>query len=312
MIGRFLLTKLMRGLVTIVAVVTFAFLALHAAGDPATIMLSPDTPPDVLDAFRRQWGLDQPLWNQYLAYWSNILQGDFGTSMRDGRPALELVLDRLPATLALMVPALFFKVAIGIPAGVAAALNRNTWIDRLTIAGAVLGHAVPNFVMGFVLVILFSVTLRWFASGGFEKPSDLILPVLTLGTAGAAVIARFTRSAMVEVLGQPYVRAAKAKGLPWRQVVLTHVLPNAAIPTLTIIGLMVGSLVAGAVVVETVFSWPGIGRLLVLSVSSRDLTVVQTLLILIAATMVVANMTVDLLYGVVDPRVRVAARVGPK
>ena len=306
--ARYLLTKLLRALLTIVAVVTFAFLTLRAAGDPAIVMLPPDTPPEVLDAFRRQWGLDLPLWQQYLAYWANILHGNFGVSMRESRPALDLVMNRLPATLMLMIPALFFKVLIGVPAGIIAALNRNTWIDRLTIVCAVLGHAVPNFVMGFLLVILFSVSLQWLATGGFQKPTDLILPMLTLGTAGAAVIARFTRSAMVEVLGQPYVRAAQAKGLTWRRVILTHVLPNAAIPTLTIIGLMVGSLVAGAVVVESVFSWPGVGRLLVLSVSTRDLPVVQTLLILIAGAMVVANLTVDFLYGVIDPRVRVAGR----
>jgi peptide/nickel transport system permease protein len=305
--GSYILTKLIRAGLTIFAVVTFAFFALHATGDLAVIMHPLDTPPEVIEAFRREWGLDQPLWQQYLTYWSNILHGNFGTSMRDRRPALELVLDRLPATLTLMLPALAFKILIGIPAGVLAALNRNTWVDRLTISIAVFSHAVPNFVMGFLLVILFSVSLRWFASGGFEKPSDLILPMLTLGTAGAAIIARFTRSAMVEVLSQPYVRAAQAKGLPWRQVVLTHVLPNAAIPTLTIVGLMVGSLVAGAVVVESVFSWPGVGRLLITSVSIRDLPVVQTLLVLIAASMVVANLTVDVLYGVIDPRVRVSA-----
>lgn len=305
--GKYLLVKGFRAALTIIAVVTFAFLALNAAGDPAQVMLSPDTPPEAIEAFRKAWGLDRPLWQQYLAYWGNILQGNFGISMRDGRPALQLVLDRLPATLALTVPALLFKVAVGVPAGIVAALNRNSWIDRLTIAGSVLSYAVPNFVLGFLLVIVFAVNLRWLSSGGFDDPLDLVLPMLTLGASGAAVIARFTRSAMVEVLGQPYVRAAQAKGLPWSQVVLTHVLPNAAIPTLTIIGLMIGSLVAGAVVVETVFSWPGIGRLLVISVTSRDLSVVQALLILIAASMVLANLTIDFLYGVIDPRVRVAA-----
>jgi peptide/nickel transport system permease protein len=310
--GKYLLGKLGRAVLTIIAVVTFAFLTLHAAGDPAVVMLSPDTPPEVLDAFRREWGLDQPLWQQYLTYWGNILHGNFGESMRSDRPALELIMDRLPATLTLMLPALVFKIGLGIPLGILAALNRNTWIDRVTIAGAVFSHAVPNFVMGFLLVILFSVTLHWLSSGGFEKPTDLILPIVTLGTSGAAIIARFTRSAMVDVLGQPYVRAAQAKGLPWSQVILTHVLPNAAIPTLTIVGLMVGSLVAGSVIVETIFSWPGVGRLLILSVSTRDLPVVQTLLILIAGAMVAANLTVDFLYGVIDPRVRLATATRTK
>ena len=307
MIGQYFLVKSARAVVTLVAVTTFAFFVLNASGDPAQIMLSPDTPPEVIEAFRRAWSLDQPLWQQYLRYWGNILQGDFGQSMRDGRPVLDLINERLPATLALAVPALLLKLAVGIPAGVCAALMRNSWLDRATIVVSVLGYSVPNFVMGFVLVIIFAVMLGLVSSGGFDEPSDLILPVITMGTAGAAIIARFTRSAMVDVLGQPYVRAAQAKGLPWAKVVLFHVLPNAAIPTVTIVGLMVGSLVGGAVVVESVFSWPGIGRLLVQSVSNRDLMVVQALLLMIAAAMVTANLTVDLLYGLLDPRVRVQA-----
>lgn len=303
--GRYLLIKGVRAACTLLAVVTFAFIVLNATGDPSQIILSPDTPPEVIDAFRKTWKLDQPLWQQYVGYWANIAQGDFGLSMRDGRPALELIAERLPATLALTIPALFFKLLVGITAGVWAALNRNTWIDRVTIVTSVFGYAVPNFVMGFLLVVLFGVTLGWSSTGGFNQPSDVILPVITLGTAGAAILARFTRSAMVDVLGQPYVRAAKAKGLSWRQVVLWHVLPNAAIPIITITGLMIGSLVAGAVVVESVFTWPGIGRLLVQSVANRDLMVVQAMLLLIAFSMVSANFLIDLLYGLLDPRVRV-------
>lgn len=304
---RYLIIKISRALVTLIAVTTFAFFILKLSGDPALIILSPDAPPEVVVAFRRAWGLDLPVWEQYLRYWGNILQGDFGHSMRDNRPVLDLIVSRLPATLVLAIPTLILKVSIGIPAGVCAALMRNSWADRTIIVGSALGYAVPNFVMGFILVIIFAVNLGWLSTGGFDDPTDMILPVITLGTAGAAVIARFTRSAMVDVLGQPYVRAALAKGLPWRKVVIFHVMPNAAIPTVTIIGLMVGSLVGGAVVVETVFSWPGIGRLLVQSVSNRDLMVVQALLIIFSITMVTANLIVDILYGILDPRVRVQA-----
>jgi peptide/nickel transport system permease protein len=303
--ARYFILRFLRALLSLFAVTTFAFFVLMASGDPAEIMLSPDTPTEVVEAFRRTWGLDQPLWQQYLRYWGNIMHGDFGQSMRDGRPALDVILSRLPATLALAIPALCIKVMIGVPAGVCAALMRNTWVDRATIFASVLGYAIPNFVMGFLLVVVFTVKLGGFSSGGFATPNDVVLPAITLGTAGAAIIARFTRSAMVDVLGQPYVRAAQAKGLPWRRVVVRHVLPNAAIPTVTIIGLMVAGLVGGAVVVETVFSWPGVGRLLVQSVSTRDLMVVQALLLMIAAAVVTANLIVDLLYGVLDPRVRV-------
>ena len=214
--------------------------------------------------------------------------------------------EHLPATLALAMPAFLIKILVGIPTGIYAALHRNSLADRLTMALSVAGYTVPSFVLGLVLVLIFAVRLGWLPSGGFESPLHLVLPAATLGLAGAAVIARFTRSAMIEVLGQPYIRAAQAKGLPWRRVVIAHALPNAAIPMITIIGLMIGGLVAGAVVIESVFSWPGIGRLLVAAVASRDLPVVQTILLLVAACMVTANFIVDLAYGWVDPRVRTA------
>jgi peptide/nickel transport system permease protein len=305
---RYLLLRLFRAGVTIVAVVTFAFIVLNLSGDPALTILSPEAPPEAIAAFRQAWGLDQPLWQQYAHYFLNVLDGNLGNSLREARPATEIVWERLPATLALTIPAFVIKILIGIPTGIYAALHRNSFADRLTMAISVAGYTVPSFVLGLVLVLIFAVRLGWLPSGGFESPSHLILPAATLGLAGAAVIARFTRSAMIEVLGQPYIRAAQAKGLPWRRVVVGHALPNAAIPMITIIGLMIGSLVAGAVVVESVFSWPGIGRLLVSAVGSRDLPVVQTILLLVAACMVSANFIVDLAYGWVDPRVRTARK----
>jgi peptide/nickel transport system permease protein len=234
----------------------------------------------------------------------NLLQGNFGYSMRDKSPAMELVISRIPATLTLAIPAFFLKLIIGIPAGVMAALYRNSWIDRALISLSIAGHTVPSFVLGLVLVLIFSVSLGWLPSGGDSSFKHLILPVITLSLGGAAVLARFTRSAMLEVMGQPYIRTASAKGLKWHMVVKHHAMPNAAIPTLTVIGFMVGSLIAGAVVVESVFSWPGVGRLLVTSVANRDLAVVQCLLLLVGTTMVCSNLLVDALYGWVDPRVR--------
>jgi peptide/nickel transport system permease protein len=307
---RYLALRLGRAALTIVLVVTFAFVVLRLSGDPATIIMSPEAPAEAIEAFRHAWGLDQPIWLQYLDYFGAIASGDLGQSMRDGRPALELVIERIPATLALTLPALAFKIGLGIPAGIHAALHRNSATDRLVMAGAVAGFTVPSFVLGLLLVLLFSVQLGWLPSGGDEGWRSAILPVLTLGLGGAGILARFTRSAMLEVLGQPYIRTASAKGVPWRAVVRGHALPNAAIPTVTIIGFMVGSLLAGAVVVESVFSWPGVGRLLVVAVSNRDLAVVQCILLLVACTMVGANLIVDLLYGVLDPRLRAGAAAG--
>ena len=301
---RFIALRLGRALLTIAMVVSFAFVVLRLSGDPAMLMLSAEAPAEAIAAFRHAWGLDQPLWMQFLDYCVNILHGDLGQSMRDGRPAAALVWERVPATLVLTVPALLIKVGVGVPAGIQAALHRGSWMDRLVMAAAVAGFTVPSFVLGLVLVLVFSVQLGWLPSGGQDSWLSPILPVITLGIGGAAILARFTRSAMLEVLGQPYIRTASAKGVPWRAVVRGHALPNAAIPTVTIIGFMVGSLIAGAVVVESVFSWPGVGRLLVVAVSNRDLAVVQCILLLVAVTMVTANLAVDLLYGALDPRLR--------
>jgi len=303
---RFIASRLARAALTIAMVVTFAFIVLRLSGDPAQIIMGADAPPEAVDAFRTAWGLDEPIWVQYFSYFWAILQGDLGRSMRDGRDAIVLVTERIPATLALTLPALAIKICLGIPAGIYAALHRNSLADRLVMIIAVAGFTVPSFVLGLLLVLVFAVQLGWLPSGGQESWRHGILPVITLGLGGAAVLARFTRSAMLEVLGQPFIRTASAKGVPWRAVVTGHALPNAAIPTVTIIGFMVGTLIAGAVVVESVFSWPGVGRLLVVAVANRDLAVVQCILLLVAITMVCANLVVDLLYGLLDPRLRAA------
>ncbi|MCA3275738.1 MAG: ABC transporter permease [Roseomonas sp.] len=305
---RFIASRLARAGLTIAMVVTFAFVVLRLSGDPAQIIMGADAPPEAVDAFRTAWGLDEPIWVQYFSYFWAILQGDLGRSMRDGRDAIVLVTERIPATLALTLPALAIKICLGIPAGIYAALHRNSLADRVVMIIAVAGFTVPSFVLGLLLVLVFAVQLGWLPSGGQESWRHGILPVITLGLGGAAVLARFTRSAMLEILGQPYIRTASAKGVPWRAVVTGHALPNAAIPTVTIIGFMVGTLIAGAVVVESVFSWPGVGRLLVVAVANRDLAVVQCILLLVAITMVCANLIVDLLYGLLDPRLRAEPR----
>lgn len=306
----FVFSRLVRALVTVFLVLSFSFVILRLSGDPAMMIMSADAPPEAIAAFRQAWGLDAPLWEQYLGFFRNLVLGNFGYSMRDRSPAMELVLQHIPATLAITLPAFFLKIAIGIPAGVYAALHRDSMVDRMVMGLSVVGHTIPSFVLGLVLVLVFAVTLGWLPSGGSTSWQHAILPIATLSLGGAAVLARFTRSAMLEVMGQPYIRTASAKGLTWRAVVSGHALPNAAIPTLTIIGFMVGHLIAGAVVVESVFSWPGIGRLLVTSVANRDLAVVQCLLLLVAGTMVLSNFAVDLLYGWIDPRLRSGLAAG--
>jgi peptide/nickel transport system permease protein len=303
---RFIIGKLFRAAATVIFVVTFAFILLRMSGDPAILIMGAEAPPEAIAAFRADWGLDEPIWKQYVDFFRAIAEGNLGFSMRDRRPALQLVLERLPDTMRLMIPALLLKLLLGIPAGIYAALHHNTWVDRATMAVSVFGYSVPNFVLGLMLVLIFAVNLRWLPSSGSETWWHAILPVIVLGTAGAGILARFTRSTMLEVLGQPYVRTAMAKGVPWHRVVNWHALPNAAIPTVTVVGFMVGALIAGAVVTESVFAWPGIGRQLVLAVANRDVAIVQVILLFAAASMVVSNLAVDLAYGWLDPRVRIS------
>ncbi len=305
---RFTLIRAGRAALTVLLVIALAFGILNASGDPATIILGPDAPPAAIAAFREAWGLDRPMWLQFLHYVWGVLHGDFGRSLRDGAPVLPMVLERVPTTLAITVPAFLLSLGLGVPAGVLAALKRNTLADRAIMTLAVAGFTVPSFVLALMLVLVFAVKLGLLPSGGNDAWYGAILPVATLGLGGAAVLARFTRSAMVEVLGQPYIRTASAKGLLWRVVVRHHAVPNAAIPVVTLIGFMVGGLLAGAVVTESVFSWPGLGRLTVISVAGRDLPVVQCILLLVAGTMVLSNLTVDLLYGWLDPRLRGGSR----
>ena len=297
------LQKIARALLTVLLIVSTVFIVLRLSGDPAIYVLGLEADPRALDAFRTRWGLDQPIFVQYLQFLSNCLQGDFGYSYFEERDAMEAVLERLPQTLLLMGVTGLFTVLIGIPAGVYAALHHNSWIDRMTMLVSVAGFSLPNFVLGIFLILLFSVTWQLLPTAGSGSWQHLVMPVLTMTVAEAAIFARFTRSAMLEVLHQPYMRTARAKGLRWHQAVRRHALPNAAIPLVTVVGFFVGTLIAGGVVTESVFAWPGLGRLLVTSVANRDLAVVQIIVMLIACSMVLTNLIVDLLYGWLDPRV---------
>ncbi|MET0529916.1 MAG: ABC transporter permease [Microvirga sp.] len=301
---RFWLVKSMRTFLTLLFVVTFTFVVLRTSGDPVQSLLGPDASNEEIAQFREEWGLDRSLGEQYLLYAVNLARGEFGKSYRDGRPVSEIIWERVPATVLLGVTAYLLAILVGVPAGILAALRRNTVLDRAIMSFAVLGFALPNFFLGILLILLFSLSLQWLPSSGIGTPAHLIMPALTLGVFSAGTIARFTRSAMLETLSKLYMRAAAAKGAPPLYRILRHALPNAAIPVVTILGLNLGALIGGAIVVETVFAWPGVGRLLVSAVTARDLAVVQGLVLLLAVTMVAANLTVDLLYGVLDPRIR--------
>lgn len=305
---RFWLIRLARTLLTLWFVVTFTFIVLRTSGDPVVALVGADALPAEIEQFRRQWGLDQPLIVQYFRYVGQMATGQFGDSLRDHRPVMEIILERLPATLSLGLVSYLTAALIGIPAGIAAALRRGRFLDRAIMAFAVFGFALPNFFLGILMILLFSLVLQVLPSSGSGTFWHLIMPAITLGTFTAGTLARFTRSAMLEVLERPYMRAAAAKGVPAWKRIMFHAFPNAAIPIVTVIGLNLGQLIAGAIVVETVFAWPGIGRLLVTAVSSRDLAVVQGLVLVIATTMVLANLIVDLLYGLLDPRIREGAQ----
>jgi peptide/nickel transport system permease protein len=302
----FLIAKLLRGLLTMLVAVTFVFIVLRMAGDPISTMLPDDASPDVIERYRVIYGLDRSLPEQYILYINGLLHGDFGFSFRDGRPALSVVLERIPNTLLLGLAGILVTVLIGVTAGIIAALRRGTITDRLSMTIAIFGASMPNFFLGIVLIMLFSMTLRVLPSSGIGSFWHLVMPALTLGLSGgggAGSIARFTRSSMLEVLSQPFMLTAKSKGLRPPRRVLMHALPNAAIPVVTVLGLRLGGVVAGAVVVETVFAWPGIGQLLATAVATRDLAVVQAVVLLVALAMVIVNLLVDLAYGWLDPRI---------
>lgn len=305
---RWVITRLLRSLLTLLLLATFTFFALSLSADPALQILGPDASPEALAEFRERWQLNAPVWQRYLTYLVGIAQFDFGLSYRTGLPAIDLVTTRLPATLALMIPTGIVSLLIGIPIGVFSALRQGTSTDRLIMTASVVGFAIPNFLVGILLMYMFSVWLGWLDPSGITSGLSWIMPMITMVSAEAGIFARFTRSAMVEILDHPMLDTALAGGLTPRQGLRHHVLPNALIPLLTLVGLFIGNLIGGAVITENVFSWPGLGRLLVESVAARDFAVVQIIVLLIGASMIITNLAVDISYGFIDPRIRDARR----
>jgi peptide/nickel transport system permease protein len=300
----FVARRLLHTALVTIGVVTLVFVALRMSGDPAASMLPGDASVDELRDLRHALGLDRSLPSQYVSFLGSAVRGDFGESFRHQQPAFGLVLERLPATLELAFAALVLAVVVALPLGIVAALYRGRVLDVVAMAFAVVGQATPYFWMGIMLILVVSVELGWLPTSGRGGWRHLILPAVTLGTHFAASIARLTRTAMLEVLNQHFVTTARAKGLGEWRVILAHVLKNAAVPVVTLIGLQFGTLLGGAVVTETIFAWPGVGRLAVQSIFVRDYPVVQAGVLVLALVFVAINLLVDLLYGTLDPRIR--------
>jgi ABC-type dipeptide/oligopeptide/nickel transport system permease component len=285
--------------------VSIVFLLIHLVpGDPIAQMLGEGAPPSDIAAVRHAYGLDAPLGTQYIRYWTGVLHGDLGRSLRYNESVTRLILQRYPYTLQLTIASLFIAIVLSIPAGVRSALHRNRWDDRTLSVVSLFGLSFPNFALGPILILIFAIKFGWLPVSGAGSFANLVLPAITMGTGMAAILTRMVRTSMLEELSQDYIRTARAKGLPERTVVYRHALRNALIPVLTVLGLQFGALLAGAIVTEKIFSWPGIGRLTIDAISNRDYFVVQGCILAIGLTYVAVNFLTDVLYSVANPRIR--------
>ncbi len=301
---RYILKRLGQSIIVLLGVTLVVFVVMNLTGDPLDFILPPGTPPEVYDRYEKELGYDQPIAVQYGRFLINAVQGDFGESHYYKKPAMEVVLSRVPATLQLALTALGLSILVGIPLGVLAAIKRGTPLDASIRFVALLGQCVPIFWLGMVLMLVFSIMLRWLPTYGNGSLKHLILPAVALSAYSCASIARLVRSGMIDVLGQEYITVARAKGVRELAVVMKHAFKNSLSSVLTILGLQMASLLGGSLVTETVFSWPGLGRLLQQAVLNRDFTVVEAVVCLIACTFVLVNLLVDIFYAVINPRIK--------
>lgn len=292
--------------VVLIGVALLVHVLILLSADPARALLPPTTSPEAVEAFRRAQGWDQPLPVQFAAFLARAVQGDFGTSIRFGQPALAVVMERVPATLGLGVVGLIVALAIAIPLGSLAALRRGTWIDGAVRGFAVLGASVPGFVLGQVLILVVAVGLRALPVSGGGSIAHLVLPGFVVGVASTPGLIRILRASLLEVYGRDYIRTAFAKGLSARAVLLRHALRNAAIPVVTVLAFDIAGLLSGVIIVERVFAYPGMGQLAVQAISGRDLPVIQAFVLVTALTIVVTNLLLDVVYTRIDPRIRAA------
>jgi peptide/nickel transport system permease protein len=300
----FLARRLSQGLISILGASVIIFLISRLSGDPILMLLPNDATPAMIEAARREYGLDQPLLVQYGIWIQKALVGDFGNSYRWQMPALQLILDRLPATIQLAFCGLLFSVALAVPIGVMSAVHRGGWIDRFGRVFAMLGQAMPAFWVGLLLILVFAIGLNWLPAFGHGTAAHLVLPAIALGWYPVAAQTRIVRSAMLDVLDSDHVRLSRALGTPERLIVWKYALRNAAVPLLTMLGVYFAAMLGGAFVVETIFAWPGVGRTVVEAVFSRDFPVVQAGVLFTSILFVLSNLLVDLSYGLVDPRIR--------
>lgn len=300
----YLLSRLAQALLVLLGVSLVVFLLLRLApGDPARALLPEGASAEDLAAVRAQLGLDQPLPVQYARFLGGALRGDLGSSIMQDRPALELVLARLPATLQLTAAAFAVALAVAVPVGILAAVRRDSWLDYVSSGLALIGQSMPVYWLGLLLILVFAVRLRWLPTSGYGL-RQIVLPAIALGAGLMALATRLVRSGMLETLAEDYVRTARAKGLSERLVLLRHAFRNTLIPLVTVLGLQFGTLLGGAVVTETVFSWPGVGTLAITAIAQRDYPIVQAVVLVVSACFVGINLAVDMLYAAIDPRVR--------
>jgi len=302
---RYLSQRVLYTLPVVWLVVSVVFLLIHLVpGDPILQMLGEGAPAADIQATRHAYGLDAPLGQQYLHYWKGVLRGDLGPSLRFNQSVSSLIVQRYPNTLQLTLAALFVAILLSIPAGVRSAQRRNLWDDRALSVVSLFGLSFPNFALGPILILFFSIKLGWLPVSGSGTFANLVLPAITMGGALAAILTRMVRTSMLEELGQDYIRTARAKGLSEPTVVYRHALRNAMIPIITVLGLQFGALLAGAIVTETIFSWPGIGRLTIQAIGNRDYYLVQGCILAIGLTYIAVNFMTDLLYSALNPRIR--------
>jgi peptide/nickel transport system permease protein len=303
--ARYIATRLLYTIPVVWLVVSVVFLLIHLVpGDPIQQMLGEGASAVDVQAARHAYGLDVPVGRQYINYWKGVLQGDLGRSLRYDQPVRRLVLQRYPETLELTLASMLVALAISIPAGVRSARRRNLWDDRALSFLSLLGLSFPNFALGPILILFFAIYLGWLPVSGSGSLAHLVLPAVTMGGALAAILTRMVRTAMLEELNQDYIRTARAKGLSESAVVYKHALRNALVPVLTVVGLQFGALLAGAIVTETIFSWPGIGRLTITAINNRDYYLVQGCILMIGLTYVAVNFMTDFVYSLANPRIR--------
>jgi peptide/nickel transport system permease protein len=304
--GSYLLRRFLHAIFVVFGVSLVVFLLLRMIpGDPVLLMVPPEAPQELVQETRHAMGFDRPIHEQYGIFLLQLIKGDFGMSIRHHRPVLDLVLERFPATIELAVVSMIIAVAFAVPLGVVAGVKRSSAWDRSTMLGALIGQSVPTFWLGIMLILIFSVQLRLLPTSGRGEWQQLVLPSITLGAYMMALLARLTRSAIIEVLGEDYVRTARAKGLRERQVLIRHALRNALVPIVTVLGMQVGALLGGAVITEAVFGWPGIGTLAITAIETRDYPVVQAVVLLSAVIFTLINVLIDLSYQWLDPRIRI-------